>query len=212
MVAASTLYGGTYTQFDVSFRKIGYRRDVRRAGRSRRISAKPSRRRRAASTARPSRIRAATCSISRPSRRSRTSTSLPLVIDNTFATPYLCRPIDYGADIVVHSLTKFMGGHGTSIGGIIVDSGKFDWNERQLPADHRASPALSRHELQRGLRRPRLHHPRARGRPARHRARASARSTRSCSCKASRRCGMRMDRHCRNALAVRGIPGEDTRS
>ncbi|MCI8717684.1 MAG: O-acetylhomoserine aminocarboxypropyltransferase/cysteine synthase [Lachnospiraceae bacterium] len=52
---------------------------------------------------------------------------IPLVIDNTFATPYLIRPIEYGADIVVHSATKFIGGHGTTIGGVIIDSGKFDW-------------------------------------------------------------------------------------
>lgn len=52
---------------------------------------------------------------------------IPLVIDNTFATPYLVRPIEYGADIVVHSATKFIGGHGTTIGGVIIDSGKFDW-------------------------------------------------------------------------------------
>ena len=52
---------------------------------------------------------------------------IPLVIDSTFATPYLVRPIEYGADIVVHSATKFIGGHGTTIGGVIVDSGKFDW-------------------------------------------------------------------------------------
>ena len=53
--------------------------------------------------------------------------TIPLVVDNTFATPYLVRPIEYGADIVVHSATKFIGGHGTTIGGVIVDSGKFDW-------------------------------------------------------------------------------------
>lgn len=52
---------------------------------------------------------------------------IPLVVDNTFATPYLVRPIEYGADIVVHSATKFIGGHGTTIGGVIVDGGKFDW-------------------------------------------------------------------------------------
>lgn len=52
---------------------------------------------------------------------------IPLIVDNTFATPYLLRPIEYGADIVVHSATKFIGGHGTSIGGVIVDAGKFDW-------------------------------------------------------------------------------------
>jgi len=52
---------------------------------------------------------------------------IPLVVDNTFATPYLVRPIEYGADIVVHSATKFIGGHGTTVGGVIIDSGKFDW-------------------------------------------------------------------------------------
>lgn len=52
---------------------------------------------------------------------------IPLVVDSTFATPYLVRPIEYGADIVVHSATKFIGGHGTTIGGVIIDSGKFDW-------------------------------------------------------------------------------------
>lgn len=52
---------------------------------------------------------------------------IPLVVDNTFATPYLVRPIEYGADIVVHSATKFIGGHGTALGGVIIDSGKFDW-------------------------------------------------------------------------------------
>ncbi|SKA13652.1 O-acetylhomoserine aminocarboxypropyltransferase [Consotaella salsifontis] len=53
---------------------------------------------------------------------------VPLIVDNTLATPYLCRPIEYGADIVVHSLTKFMGGHGNSMGGVIVDAGTFDWS------------------------------------------------------------------------------------
>ena len=54
---------------------------------------------------------------------------IPLIVDNTFATPYLVRPIEYGADIVVHSATKFIGGHGTTIGGVIIDSGKFDWTQ-----------------------------------------------------------------------------------
>ena len=52
---------------------------------------------------------------------------IPLIVDNTFGTPYLIRPIEYGADVVVHSATKFIGGHGTSIGGVIIDSGNFDW-------------------------------------------------------------------------------------
>ncbi|WP_031516729.1 O-acetylhomoserine aminocarboxypropyltransferase/cysteine synthase family protein [Desulfofalx alkaliphila] len=54
---------------------------------------------------------------------------IPLIVDNTFATPYLCRPFDFGADIVVHSATKFIGGHGTSMGGVIIDSGKFNWEQ-----------------------------------------------------------------------------------
>jgi O-acetylhomoserine (thiol)-lyase len=58
---------------------------------------------------------------------------VPLILDNTVATPYLCRPFEYGADIVVHSMTKFLGGHGNSIGGIIVDSGKFNWANGKFP-------------------------------------------------------------------------------
>ena len=58
---------------------------------------------------------------------------VPLMIDNTVATPYLCRPIEWGADIIVHSMTKFLGGHGNSIGGIIVDSGKFNWANGRFP-------------------------------------------------------------------------------
>jgi len=58
---------------------------------------------------------------------------VPLIVDNTVATPYLCRPLDWGADIVVHSLTKFLGGHGTSLGGAIVDGGKFDWTNGRFP-------------------------------------------------------------------------------
>ena len=58
---------------------------------------------------------------------------IPLVVDATFSTPYLTRPLDHGADIVVHSLTKWMGGHGTAIGGIVIDSGKFNWNSEKFP-------------------------------------------------------------------------------
>lgn len=58
---------------------------------------------------------------------------VPVIVDNTFATPYLCRPFDFGADIVIHSATKYIGGHGTAIGGIVVDSGKFNWNNGRFP-------------------------------------------------------------------------------
>src|SRR5437868_7621266 len=65
----------------------------------------------------------------------------PLMIDNTFATPYLCRPIEFGADIVVHSATKFIGGHGTSIGGVVVEAGTFDWSNGRFPVVADPSPA-----------------------------------------------------------------------
>ena len=65
---------------------------------------------------------------------------VPLIVDNTVATPILLRPIEYGADIVVHSLTKFMGGHGTTLGGIIVDSGNFPWEEHSGGFRCSASP------------------------------------------------------------------------
>jgi O-acetylhomoserine (thiol)-lyase len=69
------------------------------------------------------------------------SIGAPLIVDNTFATPYLCRPLEWGADIVVHSLTKFLGGHGTSIGGIVVESGEFDWSNGRFPVVAEPSPA-----------------------------------------------------------------------
>ncbi len=70
----------------------------------------------------------------------------PLLVDNTFATPYLCRPIDWGADIVLHSATKFIGGHGTSIGGVVVDAGTFNWANGRFPVVADPSPAY--HGLQ----------------------------------------------------------------
>ncbi len=70
---------------------------------------------------------------------------LPLIVDNTFATPALCRPLEHGADIVVHSLTKWLGGHGTAIGGVVVDSGKFDWTTGKHP--QLSDPDPSYHDI-----------------------------------------------------------------
>ena len=126
IVSASTLYGGTYNQFNYTFPKLGievtfvdpsspdnFRRAIRDNTKilygetlgNPNINVFPFDE--VAAIARENRI--------------------PLMIDNTFPTPYLCRPIEWGANIVTHSTTKFMGGHGTSIGGIIVDAGNFDW-------------------------------------------------------------------------------------
>ena len=70
---------------------------------------------------------------------------IPLIVDNTFATPYLCRPIEHGAHVVVHSATKFLGGHGTSIGGVIVDGGNFNWDNGKFPG--LTEPDASYHDL-----------------------------------------------------------------
>lgn len=69
--------------------------------------------------------------------------NIPLIVDNTFGTPYLIRPIEHGADVVVHSATKFLGGHGTSLGGVIVDSGRFDWkaNADKFPTLAKPDPS-----------------------------------------------------------------------
>ncbi len=140
MVSSSTLYGGTYTQFDVSFRRLGFHTTF--------VEPDDPENFRKAITPRTKLIYAETISNPRGNvldieavARIAHEHNLPLVIDNTFASPYLCRPIDYGADIVVHSLTKFIGGHGTSIGGIIVDAGRFDWSKGNYPQLTEPSPA-----------------------------------------------------------------------
>jgi O-acetylhomoserine (thiol)-lyase len=132
IVAASTLYGGTYTQFDVSFRKLGLNAKF--------VEPDDPENFRKAITPKTKCLYGETISNPRGNvldieavARIAHEHNIPLVIDNTFASPYLCRPIDFGADIVVHSLTKFMGGHGTSIGGIVVDSGKFPWTAGNFP-------------------------------------------------------------------------------
>ena len=132
LVSASTLYGGTYTQFEVSFRKLGYNVKF--------VEPDDPENFRKAITSKTKCLYGETISNPRGNvldieavAKIAHENGIPLVIDNTFATPYVCRPIDYGADIVVHSLTKFMGGHGNSIGGMIVDGGKFDWNNGKFP-------------------------------------------------------------------------------
>ncbi len=140
IVSASTLYGGTVTQFDVTMRRLGYDfvfvepddpENFRRA-------ITPKTRLLFGETIGNPRSNVldiqAVANIAREH-------GIPLVVDNTFATPYVTRPIDHGADVVLHSLTKFMGGHGNSIGGIIIDSGRFPWNNGKFPHFTDPSPA-----------------------------------------------------------------------
>jgi O-acetylhomoserine (thiol)-lyase len=140
MVSASTLYGGTYTQFDVTFRRLGVNTIF--------VEPDDPENFRKAITPKTRCIYAETISNPRGNvldieavAKIAHEHNLPLVIDNTFATPYLCRPLDFGADIVVASLTKFMGGHGNSIGGVIVDGGKFDWTKGNFPLLNEPTPA-----------------------------------------------------------------------
>jgi len=138
IVSASTLYGGTYTQFDVSFRRLGI--DVKFVEpddpENFRKAITPKTRALYGETIANPRMNV--LDIEKVAAIAHEA-GVPLIIDNTMASPYLCRPIEYGADIVVHSATKFLGGHGTSIGGIIIDSGKFKWNEK-FPAITAPSP------------------------------------------------------------------------
>jgi O-acetylhomoserine (thiol)-lyase len=132
IVAASTLYGGTYTQFDVSFRRLGINTtfvDPDAPENFRRAITPRTRLLYAETIGNP---RVNVLDISAVAEIAHAA-GIPLVIDNTFASPYLCRPIEHGADIVLHSATKFIGGHGTSIGGVIVDSGRFPWDRGAFP-------------------------------------------------------------------------------
>jgi O-acetylhomoserine (thiol)-lyase len=139
LVAAATLYGGTYTQLDVSFRRLGIETTFVEPDdpENFRKAIKPNTRALYGETVANPRMNIldikAVAAIAHEH-------NLPLVIDNTLATPFLCRPIEHGADIVVNSATKFIGGHGTSIGGVIVDAGKFDWKKGHFPQINDPSP------------------------------------------------------------------------
>jgi O-acetylhomoserine (thiol)-lyase len=132
IVSASTLYGGTYSQFDVMFRQFGI--DTKFVDpddpQSFKRAITPKTKLLYAETAGNPRINV--LDIERVAAIAKDA-GIPLVIDNTFATPYLCRPLEFGADIVVHSATKYIGGHGTTMGGVVVESGKFPWGNGKFP-------------------------------------------------------------------------------
>ncbi len=132
IVAASTLYGGTYTQFDISLRRFGINTifvDPDDPDNFRRAITPRTRVLYGETIGNPHINVLDIAAVAEIAHEH----NIPLMIDNTFGTPYLCRPIEHGADIVVHSATKFLGGHGTSIGGIIVDSGRFRWDAGNFP-------------------------------------------------------------------------------
>ena len=139
LVSSATLYGGTYTQFDTTFRRLGFDTTF----------VEPDDPENFKSAIKDNTKLVYVETIANPRMnivdleavaQIAHDAGLPLVVDNTFATPYLCRPFEHGADIIVHSATKFIGGHGTSIGGLVVDSGKFDWNNGKFPQLTEPSP------------------------------------------------------------------------
>ncbi|MCF6344678.1 MAG: aminotransferase class I/II-fold pyridoxal phosphate-dependent enzyme [Devosiaceae bacterium] len=128
---------------------------------------------------------------------------VPLIVDNTVATPYLCRPFDYGADIVVHSLTKYIGGHGNSIGGIIIDSGKFDWvkNKQRFAILNEPDPSYHGVIYTEALGEA-AYIGRARVVPLRNKGAAISPMNSFLILQGLETLGLRMERHCENALAV----------
>jgi O-acetylhomoserine (thiol)-lyase len=126
-VASKKLYGGSINQFNHSYKNFGWNvvwADPDDIGSFEKAVTPKTRAIFIESIANPGGIITDIEAVSAIARRN----NVPLVVDNTLATPYLCKPIDYGADVVVHSLTKFIGGHGNSIGGLIVDAGTFNWS------------------------------------------------------------------------------------
>src|SRR5436189_275881 len=142
LISSSSLYGGTHTQFDLTLRTWGINTIF--------IDSTDPENYRRALTPRTRAFYGETIGNPRGDILDIHAVAdiaheagVPLVIDNTFATPYLCRPFEHGADIIVHSATKFIGGHGTSIAGVLVESGKFPWDNGNFP--HIVDPSPGYH-------------------------------------------------------------------
>lgn len=132
VVSSSTLYGGTYTQFDVNLRDLGINVtfvDPRDPENFRKAINENTRALYGETISNPLGNVLDIEAVAKIAHEA----GIPLIIDNTFATPYLCKPLEYGADIVVNSATKFLCGHGTSIGGVIVEGGEFPWDNGKFP-------------------------------------------------------------------------------
>lgn len=141
-VAARQLYGGSVNQFNHGFKKFNWNvvwADGTDPGSFERAITPKTRAIFCESIANPGGVIVDLPAISAIARKA----GVPLIVDNTLASPYLCRPKDFGADIVLHSLTKFIGGHGNSIGGVIVDCGTYDWNASKFRYKTLVEPSAS---------------------------------------------------------------------
>ncbi len=132
IVSASTLYGGTYSQFDVTFRQFGINTVFVNPDDPENFRKALSPRTRVLYAETMGNPQINVLDIEAVAKIAGEA-GVPLVVDNTFASPYLCQPIRFGADIVIHSATKFIGGHGTTMGGVVVESGKFPWGNGKFP-------------------------------------------------------------------------------
>jgi len=141
IVAAAGLYGGTVTQLDVTLRRFGVDTAfVPHAAGAEGMAAAVTPKTKlmfAEVVGNPSGDIADIAALADVAH----AAGLPLVVDATMATPYLCRPIEHGADIVIHSATKFLGGHGTTLGGVVIESGRFDWGSGRFPQMTEPVPA-----------------------------------------------------------------------
>lgn len=144
LVASRSLYGGTYTQFDVTLRRMGIDVTFVDVHDLDAVEAAITPRTKAVYLETIGNPRADVPDLEAVAGLSHAH-GLPLFVDNTFATPYLCRPFEHGADVVTHSATKFIGGHGVVIGGVIVESGRFPWDNGNFPLLTEPSPAY--HDL-----------------------------------------------------------------
>ena len=132
ILSSASLYGGTYNLFHYTFPKLGIDVKFVDPGDPKNFKKALTKRTKAVFAETVGNPKLDTLDFRSVSKIAHDA-GIPLVVDNTMPTPFLMRPIDHGADIVVHSATKFIGGHGTSIGGIVVDSGKFDWGNGNFP-------------------------------------------------------------------------------
>jgi O-acetylhomoserine (thiol)-lyase len=132
IVSSASLYGGTYNLFHYTLPKLGITTDFVDPSNPENFKRAITPKTRAVYAETLGNPKNDTLDIEAVAKIAHDA-GVPLIIDNTVATPYLCRPIEWGADIVVHSMTKFLGGHGNSIGGIIIDSGKFNWANGKFP-------------------------------------------------------------------------------
>ena len=133
IVSSSALYGGTYTQLDVNFRDLGINTVFVDPDEPENFGKAITKKTKAIYAEGIGNPLGNVLDIEAVAAIAHDA-GLPLIVDNTFATPYLCKPVEFGADVVVHSATKFICGHGTSIGGVLVESGKFPWDNGNFPS------------------------------------------------------------------------------